>query len=143
MKNTQDVEAGFAGFHIHAVQIERVHHKKILLRAGVNVRQRNGLAHHALCTQHHATTFFRKGFFRMRNHGIPCRLLNSEHRQCGSCQKGSLKYLYAPSQRTVTITPCSPRSTSCWPSFRAATRFAPDEIPTSSASSRAMRRHMA
>src|SRR5579884_2602644 len=91
--------------------------------------------------QHGPAALVGESRLRMGHHHIPRVFLDLNHSP--SSQNGSLRYLSALSQSTVTNTPCSPRSTNSHATVRAAVTFAPDEIPTRMPSSRAMRRTMA
>src|ERR1017187_8252936 len=84
-------------------------------------------------SEYHAATFLREALLRVVHHRLPRLGFYSNH---SSSQNGSLRYFEALSHRNVTITPRSPSRTSSLPTLRAATRFAPADIPTRMPSSR-------
>src|SRR5204863_3727692 len=86
--------------------------------------------------QHRSDALVRIRRARVLHHLSPGLPGHSNHAHSSS-QKCSLRYLSAPSQSMVTISPLSPRAAISRPSCRAAHTLPPDEIPTSNPSRRA------
>src|ERR1017187_6408060 len=113
------------------------------LRAFEGVLQRHGY-HYALRVavdqaQHRADTLVGIRLSCVRYDGCPGFGLDADHY---SFQKGSLKYFSALSHSTVTIIADSPRPANSRASSVEACTLHPEEMPTSSPSSRARRRTM-
>src|SRR5271157_501291 len=113
------------------------------LRAFKGVWQRHG-CHYALRValrraQHRAYALVGVRLARVRHHGCPGFRLDADHY---SSQKCSLRYFSALSHSTVTIMAGSPLPASSRPSSVEACTLQPEEMPTSSPSSRARRRTM-
>src|SRR6185437_349357 len=143
MVDPDQVHFAVARFAVGAQQIFGTQLIARGLRAGRRVFERDGVDDGLFVTidraDHRAAAFVRISGLRVVHHFAPGLAFNRNH-QSFSSQKCSLRYLSAPSQRMVTITPRLPASCSSFAIWSAACTLPPAEMPTSRPSSRAMRR---
>src|ERR1035438_8249701 len=141
--DADQIHVALAGGAVGGQQIRGPQLIALGLRAFKGVLQRHGY-HNALRAavdgaQHCAHTLVGIRLARVRHYGCPGFGLDADHY---SSQKCSLRYFSALSHSTVTIIAGSPRPARSRASSVEACTLQPEEMPTSSPSSRARRRTM-
>src|ERR1017187_2664914 len=141
--DADQIHVALAGPVVGGKQIRGPQLVALGLRAFKGVLQRHGydnaLRFAVDQAQHGADTFVRIRLARVRYHGRPGFGLDADHYLSQKC---SLRYFSALSHSTVTIIAGSPRSANRRASRVEACTLQPEEMPTSSPSSRARRRTM-
>src|SRR5215469_6128056 len=144
MVNPDQIQVSFACGLVRRQQILRPQFVTRGLRAGERVFERQSHPYLLVVTvddaDHRSAALVRICLAGVFHHHSPRFLFDPDH---SSSQKCSLRYFSALSHNTVTIVAVSPRSATSRASLVAACTLQPEEMPTSSPSSRASRRTMA
>src|ERR1017187_1220150 len=143
MVDADQIHVALAGRAVGGREIRGPQLVALGLRAFKCVLQRHGYRYTLRVAvdqaQHGADTLVGIRLARVRHHGCPGFGLDADHY---SSQKCSLRYFSALSHSTVTIMAGSPRCARSRASSVEACTLQPEEMPTSSPSSRARRRTM-
>src|ERR1017187_9465 len=141
--DADQIHVALAGRAVGGQKIRGLELVALVLRAFKGVSQGHGYCYALRVAvdqaQHGADTLVRIDLSRVRHHGCPRFGLDADHY---SSQKCSLRYFSALSHSTVTIIAGSPRPARSRASSVEACTLQPEEMPTSSPSSRARRRTM-